>query len=165
VEFGIQLHRKLDAFTDAHPTVKQSHRRLGAEFRRYSPILMDIFYDHILARNWQEFHHQSLQEFNDWVFSTLEAWRSEMPDASALIAGRMKKSQILLLYADPGVIRGILERVSSRLKRDNPIALAERPLFESLAELEGDFRAFFPDLLAYAEDAISSHTTFAQQNW
>ncbi len=154
VEFGIQLHRKIDAFTDAHPIVKQSYQRLEPEFRRYCPILMDIFYDHILARNWQEFHHQSLQEFSDWVFTTLESWQEEMPDKSRLMARRMQKSQILLLYADPEVIPGILARVSARLKRDNPVAHACAPLFANLSHLEEDFRSFFPELLVYVEDVV-----------
>ena len=164
VEFGIQLHRKIDAYTDNHPIVKRSYGRLEPEFRRYCPILMDIFYDHILARNWQEFHHQTLQEFNDWIFSTLEVWSHEMPESSRLMADRMRKSQILLLYADVNVIPGILERVSSRLKRDNPMIHAYQPLIANLTGLEQDFRDFFPELLSYVEDAVCDHATFAPQN-
>lgn len=165
VEFGIQLHRKIDAYTDAHPIVKRSYRRLAPRFRRYGPILMDIFYDHILARNWQDFHHQTLQEFNDWVFSTLEVWHDELPHESRSIARRMQKSQILLRYAEADVIPGVLTNVSSRLKRANPIAHAYLPLQQNLAQLESDFRAFFPALLTHVEDSIRNHATFARQNW
>ena len=163
VEFGIQLHRKIDAYTDAHAIVKRSYGRLDPKFRRYCPILMDIFYDHILARNWQEFHHEALQDFNDWVFATLEAWHDELPDESRSIARRMEQSQILLRYADPGVIPGILASVGSRLRRAKPLAEAYRSLQDNLPCLEADFGAFFPELLAHVEDAISSQATLARK--
>jgi len=162
IEFGIQLHRKIDSYTDTHPIVKHSYRRLAPEFRRYCPILMDIFYDHILAKNWQEFHHQPLQAFNDWIFSTLEDWQGEMPDTSTSMARRMKESRILLLYADADVIPGILARVSSRLKRDNPIAEAYGPFVANLPGLEEDFRSFFPQLSTLIEDTISDHGSFTR---
>ncbi len=164
VEFGIQLHRRIDAYTDAHPIVRQSYTRLDPRFRRYCPIIMDIFYDHILARNWHEFHHQTLPEFNDWVFATLQAWQRELPPNSRLIADRMQRSQVLLRYAEPDAIPAILASVASRLKRANPVSEAHRSLQEHLPSLEADFRDFFPALVTHVEEMVSAQATSVRRS-
>lgn len=63
VKRGILLHRHIDHFTDTHPIPHQSADRLRIHYRRYSGVLIDLFYDHYLARNWERYHHQSLHAF------------------------------------------------------------------------------------------------------
>nr|AOE07688.1 acyl carrier protein phosphodiesterase [uncultured bacterium] len=59
------LHRQIDTSTDAHPNFKSSTKRLHANYGHYSGITVDIFYDHILAKNWKDYSSQSLSEFAD----------------------------------------------------------------------------------------------------
>src|SRR5690606_29862087 len=51
---GLRAHRAIDAFTDAHPMVRRSRARL-VPAGRFSGVLVDLLYDHVLARGWQ--HH------------------------------------------------------------------------------------------------------------
>ena len=51
---GIELHRAIDEFTDKHPIVKLSKVRLREKYRHYAPVIVDIFYDHYLAKNWEK---------------------------------------------------------------------------------------------------------------
>src|SRR5690606_17104395 len=60
---GIELHRAIDDFTDSHAVVLKSKERLRPKYRHYSPVIVDMFYDHILARHWNDYHPQSLPAF------------------------------------------------------------------------------------------------------
>ena len=55
VQKGILLHRYIDKFTDTHPIVKQSKQRLENDYKRYSGIIVDIFYDHFLSANFKTY--------------------------------------------------------------------------------------------------------------
>ncbi|MEX0290603.1 MAG: DUF479 domain-containing protein, partial [Flavobacteriaceae bacterium] len=55
VQKGVILHRAIDTFTDAHPTVRQSSKRLHENYSHYSRVIVDIFYDHFLAKNWKNY--------------------------------------------------------------------------------------------------------------
>src|SRR6187549_190225 len=52
LQLGITQHRRIDAFVDAHPLVRRSRERLDAPFRRFAGVLVDVYYDHFLARDW-----------------------------------------------------------------------------------------------------------------
>ena len=60
---GILLHREIDEFTDRHEVVKRSKDRLRPKYRHYAPVIIDMFYDHHLAVNWNAYHHQPLPDF------------------------------------------------------------------------------------------------------
>jgi acyl carrier protein phosphodiesterase len=51
---GIELHRSIDEFTDSHPVVTESKNRLRPTYRHYSGVIVDVFYDHFLAANWNQ---------------------------------------------------------------------------------------------------------------
>ena len=57
---AIVLHRKIDSYTDAHPVVLNSKSRVSTQRRRYAGIMVDMFYDHFLAKHWREFHAEPL---------------------------------------------------------------------------------------------------------
>src|SRR5690349_12341831 len=59
---GIELHRAIDEYTDSHPVVAQSKNRLRPKYRHYAPVIVDVFYDHFLAKNWKNYHPTSLED-------------------------------------------------------------------------------------------------------
>src|SRR5688572_7860936 len=66
---GIFLHRQIDQFTDSHPVVTESKIRLRGTFHKYAPVIVDVFYDHFLARDWTQYHHQSLEVFAEECYA------------------------------------------------------------------------------------------------
>ncbi len=60
---GVRCHQAIDAFTDFHPVVQRSRTRIAARHGHFSGILIDVFYDHFLARNWPEFSAIALDDF------------------------------------------------------------------------------------------------------
>src|ERR1051325_10142199 len=64
---GIELHRKVDRFTDAHRVVRSSLSLISPARRRFAGVLVDIFYDHLLAKDWQIYSSVPLATFSQKV--------------------------------------------------------------------------------------------------
>lgn len=68
IEAAIQLHRSIDRFTDSHPLVGQALSRFTLTRRRYAGIVLDVFFDHCLARDWAQYADQPLERFTSQVY-------------------------------------------------------------------------------------------------
>lgn len=168
VAAACRLHRLIDAFTDTHPIVAQSKQRIRARHGRFSGILIDIFYDHYLARDWHRFSHQPLPVFTRSAYDALLSQSHQLPATMHQPLARMVQQDWLCNYATIEGIRVTLERMSRRFTQrfERPIDLA--PASEELRvldrELSADFHAFFPQLMAFAcarEPAVSRTLTAA----
>jgi acyl carrier protein phosphodiesterase len=149
---AIALHRKIDVFTDAHPVVLRSKSRMSAARRRYAGIMVDVFYDHFLAKHWQDFHDEPLADFSGRVYRVLERYHAVLPERLQRMAPMMMQWDWLGSYADIGSIHTVLNRMGQRLKRENPLMNSADELVGNYAQLEVDFRAFLPDVLRFARD-------------
>jgi len=147
---AIAMHRKIDVFTDAHPVVLQSKSRMSAERRRYAGIMVDVFYDHFLAKHWQDFHDEPLAEFTGRVYRVLKRYHTVLPERLQRMAPMMMQWDLLGSYADIGSIYTALNWMGQRLKRENRLMNSADELVGNYASLEADFRAFLPDVLRYA---------------
>jgi acyl carrier protein phosphodiesterase len=76
---GIQMHRTIDAFSDRHPAVHRSKRILTSDYGRLSGVIVDVFYDHVLARRWTEHHPRPLSVYAQDVYRTLVANLHRLP--------------------------------------------------------------------------------------
>ncbi|MEQ8198516.1 MAG: ACP phosphodiesterase [Clostridiaceae bacterium] len=72
IRSGIYMHRKLDSFTDSNPFVLESKKRISKENRRFAGVLVDLFYDHFLAKNWSEYSSIPLEEYADNFYGILK---------------------------------------------------------------------------------------------
>ena len=150
IEASIRLHRRIDVFTDAHPLIVAARSRFPAARRRYSGILIDLFFDHCLALHWQRFAAQPLDEFTGQVYRVLAA-EAALPQRLAMIAPRMAAQDWLGSYRDFAVLEQVLRGMQRRLSRPEGLdgALAElEQLYQPLSE---DFLAFYPQLQAAVE--------------
>jgi len=147
---AIAMHRKIDVFTDAHPVVLQSKSRISAGRRRYAGIMVDVFYDHFLARYWTEFHDVPLAEFTGRCYLALERNKTILPERLQRMAPLMKRWDWLGSYADIGSIYTALDRIGQRLKHENRLMNSADELVENYTRLEADFRAFLPDVRRFA---------------
>jgi acyl carrier protein phosphodiesterase len=141
---AIAAHRALDSFTDSHPSVQRSKARISPERRRYAGIMIDMFYDHFLARDWLEYHHQPLAQFSARVYALLERRYAELPDRLQAMLPHMKRGDWFSSYAEVEAIDAALNRLSQRLTRSNPLFSSAQELRLHYAELEQDFRSFLP---------------------
>ena len=149
---AIALHRKIDSYTDTHPVVRMSRGRVSARRRRFAGVMVDIFYDHFLARYWEEFHHVPLARFTDDFYEILLRRRTELPERLQRIARSMVDLDWLGSYANLQSIDITLNRMSQRLRRSNALLDSAEELVDNYTELENDFRRFIPDVSAFARE-------------
>lgn len=151
IQRGILLHRWIDSYTDSHPIVKQSTKRLHHKYGHYSGVIVDILYDHFLAKNWQHYHHMPLAQYIDNFYALLQ-------DKHELLTTRIQKMMIpmmeqnwLLSYASLEGIETVLYNMNIRTKRRVPMDEAIHDFKEHYDLFQAEFEAFFEELLAFAK--------------
>lgn len=146
---GIEQHRAVDRFVDAHPLVRASRERLGPALRRFSGVLVDVFYDHFLARDWGAHGDgRPLHVFVAEVQAELVRHEALLPPRLQQALPWLRREDWLGSYASLSGIDAILRRMARRSERTQPLAegcVALRLHYEGLQE---DFVAFWPLLLA-----------------
>jgi acyl carrier protein phosphodiesterase len=154
VTHAIALHRRLDSFTDAHPAVRASKARVSRVRRRYAGIMVDVFYDHFLAKNWPLLHTEPLAAFSRHVYGILDRRLDELPERLQRIAPVMMQFDWLGSYAEIESIYTALNRMSQRLRRENTLFDSADELLGNYAQMEADFHAFLPDAAAFAQQHV-----------
>ena len=148
-QHGIVQHRRIDAYADAHPVFRRSVRRFAPPFRRYGGVLVDIFYDHFLARDWPDFAPTSLPVFAAEVYASFDAATPALPADARAALQHLSRADWLCSYGELSGIENVLYRLSHRLRRPFDLA-ASVPLFRhEYKAFEADFREFFPQLRAH----------------
>lgn len=150
VEHAIRLHRRIDGFTDTHPILIEARGALPAAMRRYAGILMDVYFDHLLIGQWEQWAPGPLSCFADEVHDALARLAPTLPAPADRVAGGMAAHKGLLASATHEGMARILGRIGKRLSR--PVALDEAlpALTDAHATLDEAFRRFFPALQAEA---------------
>jgi len=149
---GIRLHRWVDAYTDSHEVMILAKALFPSTTRRFSPIALDMFWDHCLAKHWQRFHSQTLRQF------VLDAEKkvkidhsSSLPERYMMVSDKMWQGRWLESYADFENIHFALQRMSLRRERMKPLAECYVNLEDSYQELESLFFSLYPQVLEKAK--------------
>lgn len=151
---GVQKHKQIDAFTDAHPLVKRSRSRVGPELRRFSGVLVDVFYDHLLATHWDRYSPIVLDAFTAKFYADIEASRTELPASARVTLDRIIRHDLLGSYRRIQGVERSLRRLSaylsSRWRREFALEKGVADLIAHRDGFETDFTEFFPQLQAAA---------------
>ncbi len=150
IQCGIFLHRRIDAYTDSHPLVKAGQSYLKPRFGRYSSVITDIFFDYFLAKHWNQFSDQSLEDFIQLSYSRVFKFREILPEKFNRMFSYMSTQNWLLSYREVEGIQGALTGLSRRTRFDSKMEYAHEALLEFEAEFEVIFFAFFKDLETFA---------------
>jgi acyl carrier protein phosphodiesterase len=151
---GVRHHQLIDAFTDSHPTVHRSRARIGGDYRHATGILVDVFYDHFLAIDWERYSAEPLDVFTARLYADIRTAMVSLPEEAQAALERMMSEDRLGSYRRLDGIEVSLRRVSLRLAaRIGQDLGLERGVSELVANFEGlrsDFAEFFPQLQAHA---------------
>lgn len=155
VQAGVRLHRLIDGFTDRHPVVHRSIARISRQQGWFSGIVIDIYYDHILARDWGRYSAEPLRAFADRAYRVLEDALPHLAGEAAMFIRRFIDTDRLVTYGTVAGIEDTLVRVSRRIterlpKRDVHLQDAMPELLAADADLTADFHTFYPELMAFA---------------
>lgn len=156
---GIACHRRIDAFTDAHPVVRRSVRRVSPSHRRFAPILMDVFYDHFLSTHWDDYWRQPLEVFLKEVYGSFDAQRTRLPVGVHGHLQQMRAENWLGCYREIAGIQLTLERIQRRFRREVALGKAVIELERNYNSLKTDFEEFFPELRAHVMMNVATTTT------
>jgi acyl carrier protein phosphodiesterase len=148
---GIALHRAIDAYTDAHAEVAAARALFAPPFRRYAGILLDVWFDHLLARQWARFGEDDLDAFSDRVRDLLAINAALVPERMRGFVAYLDANDLPAAYRDTAVIGNALRGMSRRLERANPLGEALPVLVALHAPLQQCFEAFFPELRNFAD--------------
>jgi acyl carrier protein phosphodiesterase len=129
VLLGLRQHRNVDRLAMTHPAVRNSRRRLDIQLGHTRGILVDIFYDHLLAKNWDRWAQGTLRDFANEAYRLILVHDNLLPNAFKTVARKMVTHDWLCAYQEPKTIGRVLERMALRLKRPNLLK-------QGLAELD-----------------------------
>ncbi len=148
---GIALHRAIDEFTDSHPIVTVSKNRLRPTYRHYSAVIVDMFYDHLLAKNWEQYYTDFLPDFAERSYHTLEKFQHILPEGVKFMLPYMTKGNWLVNYARLEGIERALTGMARRSKHESKMELAVEDLKKNYEDFTKEFSAFYPQLQAFSE--------------
>ena len=154
IKRGIVLHRSIDEFTDRHPLHKASRTKLHERYGHYSGVMIDIFYDHYLAKNWADYSDKPLKEYTEKVYALIESYHDILPERISYMLQYMVPQNWLVNYAKLEGIERVLKGMASRAKFESGMETGVEELKLYNSEFETEFRQFFPELIQFVNTKI-----------
>jgi acyl carrier protein phosphodiesterase len=150
IQKGILLHREIDSFTDAHPLHKKSRKRLHKNHGHYSGVVVDVFYDHFLAKNWQGYSDEILEDYVERFYGLLKTNYPIMPDPVKKMMPYLIGDNWLLNYAHIEGINAVLNGLYRRTHKRSNMNVAVVDLKAHYDLFEAEFHAFFEELIIFS---------------
>lgn len=144
---GVELHRLIDDFTDNHPVVLESKKRLRPSYRHYAAVIVDVFYDHFLASHWDEYHEKPLYDFTLQVYATIRSFDTVLPKGVQQMLPFMTQHNWLLNYSKIEGIGQALAGMARRTPFNSKMEEAVVDLRKNYNEYLQEFQEFFPSLI------------------
>jgi len=151
---GILLHRQIDSFTDTHKIVKISKRRLNDRYGLYRGVVIDILYDHFLAKNWKDYSEIDLPTYTQNFYASLTRNFDILPEKIQYMSKYLIRDNWLLSYAEKEGIQKVLEGMNHRTKNRSQMNLAINDLEAHYEDFETDFEQFFDELIAFTDNKL-----------
>lgn len=156
VQKGILLHRFIDTYTDSHDTFRQSTKRLHEKYHHYSGVIVDIMYDHFLAKNWEKYSDEKLDHFINRFYRSLHENYPILTEKTQNLMPTMIRENWLWSYQTIDGIQHILTQMDRRSKNQSKMQFASQELKEFYPEFEREFDLFFKDVQAQSKQKLLS---------
>ncbi len=154
---GILLHRKIDTFTDAHPVFRQSTKRLHHNYHHYSGVIVDIFYDHFLAKNWTQYSDENLSDFINHFYQMLQENQAQLNPRTRQFLPYMLAQNWLLSYATLDGLEKILTQMDNRTQQKSKMKNAIQDLKLHYSEFETEFFIFFKEMITFTRQITQDY--------
>lgn len=149
VQQGILMHREIDTFTDTHAIPQKGKDRLYGKYGKYSAVLIDMFYDHVLAREWTDYSPIPLSSFSRSAYQALKTQQHLFPAASSRTLDWMSRGDWLSGYATTEGIGRALSGISQRASFENNMDESVKTLVEFYSDYKAEFAEFLPLLMKH----------------
>ena len=149
IQKGILLHRTIDDYIDHHPAVVKLRHELYESLPKVSGIAIDLFFDHILAKRWSEFHLTPLEKFIA-SFHQFEIEQQEYHNQQFwFVLSKMKEQKWLNNYATMNGLTKACEGLSNRISFPNVLNKAPEVYLEMEINIESAFNSYMKDAIPY----------------
>ena len=162
IKKGILLHRAIDFYSDTHPVFLKSVKRLRPNYRKYAGVIVDIFYDHYLAKNWKDYSDKPLEKYASEVYSLMLKNIFLMPQKSLLFLKYAIRTNRLVSYGTKDGIAEVLFGMSHRTTFKSNMELATEELKKYNSEFENEFKLFFEDARKFVREWLDSSRAMPQ---
>lgn len=159
VKFGIELHRAVDSFTDCHDFTTSLKSELG-QWRRYGGIILDVFYDHQLASQFDQFSNHSLADFAVKCYRQLEYIPEQSPDRFKRVIHGMTTMNWLSGYQEIENIERALFGISKRLSGNVNLTESLHWYRDNERRFSQGFSHFYQDLQKYSNFYTEKHRSY-----
>lgn len=154
---GVLLHRAIDEFTDNHPIVGESKDRLRKKYRHYSGVVVDVFYDHFLAKNWKKYHEKPLLKYTEAIYNILDDHGEILPKQMKFVLGYMKRDNWLYNYSKVKGINRALTGMAKRTKFDSKMEEAVIDLRANYSLFEEEFHNYLPEAEQFVKNWLEKN--------
>lgn len=154
IQRGILLHREIDTFTDAHPFFRQSTKRLHASYHHYAPVVVDLYYDHFLAKNWNVYSKRPLAEVVQNFYKLLSDNSNYFTQKAHTVVPYMIKYNWLVSYESIHGLGTIFRQMDARTKFLSGMSTATEELTADYSLFEEEFTKFFPEIQSFCEKKL-----------
>lgn len=152
IKTGILLHRQIDSYADAHPTFRLSTKRLHKNYGHYAGVIVDILYDHFLAKNWDSYSDIPLDEYVEDFYQALENHFDILPNRIKHLMPYMIADNWLYNYQSIEGISRVLDGMNRRTKNRSKMNKAINELQEFYTEFEAEFTSFFKEMINFSTE-------------
>lgn len=156
---GIILHREIDHYTDTHAVFRKSKNRLSSRYKIYSGIIVDIYYDHFLSKNWSDYSDENIHEVVARTYFLLFRKYQYLPPRSKRILPFLVTQNWLEGYARFDSLQRVFNGMSRRTNHQSGMENAVGDLKANYADFESEFREFFPDITRHIQNFRSNLLT------
>jgi len=146
---GIKNHQATDKFTDSHPVIQELKGEFDPSFRRFVPIILDVTYDHMLAKSWKQYHDEDLHAFTARCYNELAVVEHRMPDSMKNRLREIAKNDWLASYVGIEAVEKTLIAISNRMRFENRLDQSYGEVLQLYHLIEESFHQFFPELCAH----------------
>ncbi len=158
VQSGVMLHRSIDSYTDRHPVVKEGTKMLHPTMGKYAPVVLDIYFDYLLSKFWEDYEEVSLTAYCKHSYKVLMEYQSVMPDIISDRAERMVADRWLENYQHYRGLERVFGFLSRRARFESNLGDAPAVLKGLEGPLGSVFNRFFPDLAQHAKAEVMKFT-------
>ncbi len=153
---GVELHRKIDAFTDAHPAIQEGVSLLKPHQGRYSSVVMDVYLDYFLAKHWLAFNEVSLEEWSSKLYKSFSDNRLLFPAKTREALDSLVTNDWFTSYGNKKGLFYPFHFMKKRLSFENRMEFAIEDLTLLESQLEPLFFAFYPEAMKMSKEFIAN---------
>lgn len=164
IQAAVERHRAIDRFTDSHPHRRQFLPRFSKQRRRFAPVALDVYDDHLLITHWQTFYNatplQGVAHLNQQLRGLLQHPPATMPPAMQRTVQAMVHHRWFEHYQTRQGVADALDQIAKRIRFANEFSGMMQEIDLLAAELEHSFLAFYPALLTHVQQLGDELTAF-----